>query len=520
MALINCPECGKEISDKAKECPGCGYPITKEDYECEECKNKYDSTKKMCPSCGAPTPLKIYLCSCIKGKKVFLFIAIFIILLMLIFVAGTKLRKDENDIVADDIMNIDESSINKENDELRIDMIIDQLVNNLHNGELDETQKLFTEEFNYLDECIYSSLENEETIKLMLQKTTFIKKNLTVDENVGKAFVVFEVTHPKYDLILEAIIDNINIFSNDSKSADEIFAEKLNDASLEYVTDNATLNLTKTNEDWKIINDDMLKLFVFVGATAESSIQDITNNELKVAEKKEYISQYMELNDFLVTECEGYLGTVPGIRNVSLKNKGDKAVDSVTLYLDFIDDSGESIVKKSISVLGYSDEVLESGYSWKMKNDTFYEIENLPDGINLTKVNVGIEDISFAESYISSVKSEEEKYIDENVELIDYNVGICQSYSGKCPGISNISIKNNGTMDIKELTVTVYFQDEEGKDIAEDSFLVIGGWGNSDELKANYSWKMQNNKFYEIENLADEVDISRHRVEITKIVFD
>ena len=27
MALINCPECGKEISEKAKSCPHCGCPI-------------------------------------------------------------------------------------------------------------------------------------------------------------------------------------------------------------------------------------------------------------------------------------------------------------------------------------------------------------------------------------------------------------------------------------------------------------------------------------------------------------
>lgn len=27
MALINCPECGKEVSDKAKSCIHCGYPI-------------------------------------------------------------------------------------------------------------------------------------------------------------------------------------------------------------------------------------------------------------------------------------------------------------------------------------------------------------------------------------------------------------------------------------------------------------------------------------------------------------
>lgn len=27
MALINCSECGKEISDKAKTCPNCGYKL-------------------------------------------------------------------------------------------------------------------------------------------------------------------------------------------------------------------------------------------------------------------------------------------------------------------------------------------------------------------------------------------------------------------------------------------------------------------------------------------------------------
>ena len=27
MALINCPECGREISDKATNCPNCGCPV-------------------------------------------------------------------------------------------------------------------------------------------------------------------------------------------------------------------------------------------------------------------------------------------------------------------------------------------------------------------------------------------------------------------------------------------------------------------------------------------------------------
>ena len=35
MALINCPECGKEISDKAKNCIHCGYPLDSIDSEKE-----------------------------------------------------------------------------------------------------------------------------------------------------------------------------------------------------------------------------------------------------------------------------------------------------------------------------------------------------------------------------------------------------------------------------------------------------------------------------------------------------
>lgn len=27
MALIDCPECGRQVSDKASACPGCGHPI-------------------------------------------------------------------------------------------------------------------------------------------------------------------------------------------------------------------------------------------------------------------------------------------------------------------------------------------------------------------------------------------------------------------------------------------------------------------------------------------------------------
>jgi rRNA maturation protein Nop10 len=62
MALINCPECNKEISDKAVACIHCGYPLDKITKTCEQdikykkenqmsLKESIDSIK--CPKCGS-----------------------------------------------------------------------------------------------------------------------------------------------------------------------------------------------------------------------------------------------------------------------------------------------------------------------------------------------------------------------------------------------------------------------------------------------------------------------------------
>lgn len=50
MAMINCPECGKEISDKAISCPNCGAIIKKK--FCQHCGEQIDSDCVICPKCG------------------------------------------------------------------------------------------------------------------------------------------------------------------------------------------------------------------------------------------------------------------------------------------------------------------------------------------------------------------------------------------------------------------------------------------------------------------------------------
>ncbi len=61
MAMIQCPECGKEISDKAKKCIHCGKILIEEQPEvikCSECGAVLSSTDTECPNCGCPVEKK------------------------------------------------------------------------------------------------------------------------------------------------------------------------------------------------------------------------------------------------------------------------------------------------------------------------------------------------------------------------------------------------------------------------------------------------------------------------------
>lgn len=57
MALIKCPECGREISDKAKMCIHCGYPLDKLGKEASQNDNDPDVDYPLenCPVCDTYT---------------------------------------------------------------------------------------------------------------------------------------------------------------------------------------------------------------------------------------------------------------------------------------------------------------------------------------------------------------------------------------------------------------------------------------------------------------------------------
>lgn len=57
MAMIKCPECGRQISDRAPFCPNCGVAIAGKITKCPQCGEIYFSDQEMCPNCHHLTRL-------------------------------------------------------------------------------------------------------------------------------------------------------------------------------------------------------------------------------------------------------------------------------------------------------------------------------------------------------------------------------------------------------------------------------------------------------------------------------
>jgi len=51
MAIIKCPECGHQVSDKAATCPSCGIEIAGRVMECPDCGTVVFNEQELCPNC-------------------------------------------------------------------------------------------------------------------------------------------------------------------------------------------------------------------------------------------------------------------------------------------------------------------------------------------------------------------------------------------------------------------------------------------------------------------------------------
>ena len=94
MALIKCSECGKEMSNKAKQCPHCGSPIEKK-LLCKECGKEINKNDNKCPHCGYVNIYKIRII-------VIIVLSILLFILFIIILSNSTKKLQENLWYADE----------------------------------------------------------------------------------------------------------------------------------------------------------------------------------------------------------------------------------------------------------------------------------------------------------------------------------------------------------------------------------------------------------------------------------
>lgn len=103
MAMITCPECGQEISDKSRKCVHCGKLLVDEVIPkkfCSECGKEVGISEKECPYCGCPLDedeKEIKQQKIRKIKKIIIPVAIIIVIAIIAAVAITIVKSSLNE---------------------------------------------------------------------------------------------------------------------------------------------------------------------------------------------------------------------------------------------------------------------------------------------------------------------------------------------------------------------------------------------------------------------------------------
>lgn len=106
MAMTTCPNCGEQISDKAKKCVHCGTVLIPEEKNyCSDCGAELEDGIESCPKCGCPieknddidtTPQQVEVTGVKitkKSKKIIIIVAIAIVVAAIIAGVGVQTYK-------------------------------------------------------------------------------------------------------------------------------------------------------------------------------------------------------------------------------------------------------------------------------------------------------------------------------------------------------------------------------------------------------------------------------------------
>jgi rubrerythrin len=263
MALIICPECSKSISDKANQCPHCGYPI--KNYNNFELYAEFENHKN--------------LEDMVNMKKIKNLIITFILLIMVVFCSyiGYFLIFKQNDNTQIEISTSQDENIElikdiKDENEL----VYEGAIASYNNGAFHKAK----EDFEFLPEKYKDSEEYLKNIAKMLEVQGFWQF-VRLDE--GKNKIIYQIYVDGWNMTDESYIGGY--YTNSTKKL------SLNNDKIQYDTNSfitlVGIYLNKVDENGKefysqLMNDDVSYDYLFKGHIKVELLPKIGMSEYEV----------------------------------------------------------------------------------------------------------------------------------------------------------------------------------------------------------------------------------------------
>lgn len=176
MALIKCPNCGEQISDKATVCPKCGvhFPTEKPKKVCKECGQILDIDATVCPECGCPVEVESYQQEPIQKKEVKKsskkkYLIFGIIAVLLICIVGGLWNKASKRKKLLEQQNVEVQDIKEYNKNVTY---LNKIYSNSLSGASD-AEEVCVLVVNVWHDAIYGNTTNDETSKYVIGASDF-----------------------------------------------------------------------------------------------------------------------------------------------------------------------------------------------------------------------------------------------------------------------------------------------------------------------------------------------------------